>query len=282
MEIFLATEVPLSSWCLDLIKNLFSNKFQKKVSIILRDNIRTVQSYSLSSESFVLADEENIPDFSVNRASLKCIDFPLAWVLACRKDILRKYLPEASLPGNLEEYLKLLRSVRSINPHFFPWFEGLFNKQTLFCVQMLTGKKQRSSVSFFFSIFEQNLMNPLSIETDEVLAFDVLDAGDTIFSSLWLPEAVLESKEVYFKKHEISWLPFPGVSSETIIPRVTLKFFSLNSEKSPLKPFEENNSNDFYSSLPSAVFRNYSLNDVQEWIENEHPALYRKIVMGDL
>ncbi|MBF0544220.1 MAG: extracellular solute-binding protein [Candidatus Riflebacteria bacterium] len=295
LEIFVSTELPLTSWSLDMIRTTFEKTLQRKVSILLKDSLRNILSYDFATETLILADDVNVSNISSRQKISPAIEFPIIWVLVYRKETFSKLA--TSTPQNLEGFINILRILRAKNSDFFPWFEGLFNKVSLYCIQTelsfpnsgknskvvdnnLSANKNEVD-SFFHQILGENLLNPLSIEADENLAFEVFEAGDTAFTSMWIPEYAIDHPELLYLDCQTDWMGFPGATNFLPIPQLKLKLFSIDSTTHLPSKLGLTINRPFQSSLASERFCPYSATNAQEWVRSEFSSLYKKIVMGE-
>ena len=220
----------------------------------------------------------------------------LGWGLVVRADVLAS--PGIRLGSDRDQFLQTLRRTKEQHPERFPWFEALFSEQSLLSLRKALGadtlanggaaSADRSAgedwhtggvMRFLQGALDAKLLNPLSIEADENLAFEVLDAGDAACSTLWAPLWAFDSPE---RGRDIMasavMIPFP--QPPAAVPVVPTVLFRLWTREPGLSGAGEAR----VASTTADGRRHLVPVDVHfdlEWIRTRFSPLYDRLIMGD-
>ncbi len=289
-EVILSCRIAPLPWVLDSIRVELSEKLKRPVTLIVRPASYVISLNEIASGALLLTERVQLPE------KLECVGvgIGLVWCLGVRVSELEKVA--SGCPQTFSELLKYSELIRKSNNDGYPWFESLYGSHTLLRLENALGAPEKSGsddvvgsnssslISLLHDALDRKLINPLSLEADETMAFDVLEAGDCVFASLWIPERLfLHPKKDSRKFKELRFVSFPGRNGPISPPRITFHLFSLkkgDSHSRFLKPKSKDpESCDFPHE--TGVLRKFSDCDFhaeKKWIQEVYPILYNSLI----
>ncbi|MBI3038456.1 hypothetical protein HYY75_05310 [bacterium] len=208
-------------------------------------------------------------------------------------------LTSFSPPRSLSEFLKTLENLRTLDSYIFPWFEPFYDRNTLFRLkQAISGNilsnsakqevstRSKEFVSFIHQALNRKLLNPLSMEADGNLSYEVFEAGDSTFSTFWILQSELIPNTRSSKNSDVRFTPFPGKTDFSPIPRMTFRLLT------PTQSFAEFSEKHFppneitfgepqINISSASIF--FDCDPLAEgiWMKDFAPSIYEKLLNGD-
>lgn len=313
VKVFLSTRLPLTPWALDGIRRLLERDLAHPVTLLPHPASTTWSPEDLAGDVRLLNDDGKAPSGFLQPVKPVGSPLVLVWLMAYHPDLLQ--CVASAPPVQVITWFETLRALREIAPERFPWFESLYQPQTLLHLEAaLEGvvlpppppllnrdrahKQEPGIMGILHRAFEDNLLNPLAIEADENLAFDVFEAGDAVFSTFWMPLEVViplirPPLRSFNVRHPVGipgvaiasgeeqkslFMAVPGLNGPTAIPLRTLHLLALNAAKS----HEPAASYSFAVPLPEEMtFITESEEKEAAWIARRYPLLYGKLIRGE-
>lgn len=217
-------------------------------------------------------------------------EMSLVWVLGLNSKA-AEFLGNKKIK-NLKEFAQLLMKVKLAKPAMFPWFEAIFSKNTFFNLNSVLGEDMntfsnsseqrhfwncKGTVQILHQAMAEELLNPLSLEADELLAFDVFRSGDCIATSFWVPiDYIINPKIAMAYLGNVSLIPFPTMDGKGIMPKVTLNIWQKKSDKSKLLL-----ANSCLIKSDEYNLMECNFQDSLNWIKDKHIERYDRLVVGD-
>jgi len=213
----------------------------------------------------------------------------LRWMLSLWRTPLEQ-TGEISLPiADLPSFLATCRLLRSRSPSTFPWFQGLYDPGTLCRLEEALGKSRlqtRGSGSGAGGLLavlnlavEENLLNPLSLEADSALAFEVFEAGDCVMTGMWvLPSMVAPTSTLRQRLPTLAFQPFPRPIGGAQVPSLSLRLFAPEAliPQIASESFEV----DQMSASATRIMR-VQVRDDRDWEKQQYPQLYNRLIRGE-
>ena len=276
---------------LEMVKLDLERSLQTKVSLNFQPVLKTQQISLRKSQDLLLVEngfpEEMLPQ---NYELIPDSEVSLVWVLGL-SDKAKELMNEEKII-NLKDFGKLLIKLKKQNPSTFPWFESLFSKNTLFNLNLVLGEDEKialnpsvkqdfwlykDAVKVLYEAMGDELLNPLSLESDELLAFNVFMSGDCAATSLWVPSEFLIKQEVASKfLGNVLLLPFPSVEGKAVVPKVSFHIYKYSESK--FKGVVASiciEKNEFYS------FVDCKFQKALSWINSKYAERYDQLLVGD-
>lgn len=215
-----------------------------------------------------------------------CID--LVWLLAASSESMA-YMRDDFL--NARQFVEILAALKKQNPNKFPWFEPLCSRITMrnFCL-ILAGSggltkaslirplwQENRAIAFLYRAIESEYLNPLSVEADVSLAASVFTAGDSEFTTCWVPlEQFLQQSASVGRADKVVLMPFPAAGDRALIPRIRLTLWYRQGQGAVLAPTGA-------GPFPVASYTLVDLNFAEdmEWIGRNFSDQYDALIMGD-
>lgn len=236
--------------------------------------------------------EKGFPDKSlpIGYRQVPDAEISLVWVLGLNSQA-AKYLKNDGI-NNLKEFAQFLMRIKKAKPSIFPWFEAIFSKNTFYNLNVVLGEGNRNSTRIFdnkqfwnykgaveilHQAMTEELLNPLSLEADELLAFDVFRAGDCMATSFWVPiEYIIDSNKAASYLGEVSLMPFPTIGGKGIVPQVTLNLWQKIDDTMKL-----NVANSCLTKSKEFTLLESSFQETLDWTKDKFVERYDKLVVGD-
>lgn len=276
---------------LEMVKLDLERAFQNKISLNFQPVLKT-QQINLRKLPDLLLVENGFPErlLPAGFQLMPDSEVSLVWVLGLSAKA--KELLKDKKISNLKEFGELLVKLKKKNPSTFPWFESLFSKNTLFNLNLVLGEENelasnplakrcfwyyKDADKVLYEAMGDELLNPFSLESDELLAYNVFTSGDCAATSIWVPSDFFIRQE-FAKKFlgDVMLLPFPSVDGKAIIPKVSFKIYKNNASKfngSVASMCIEKN--EFYS------FVDCKFQTALNWINNKYNERYDQLLVGD-
>lgn len=270
---------------LDMVRKSLMRKASEPVSLAFQPLSKDLK-LDFGEKSTHLLLEDGIPTDNIAEKFEKtscCIS--LIWTLIAKKDF---YEQLSSQKITLENFGKALVERKKSFPHVYPWFESLYSKSTFLNFYSVFGKHKKSNLTqevpfwqhkgairILYRAMEQGLLNPLSVEADQLLATNVFLAGDSVCFTFWVPIEFLDEHSLVLDAlGDVVLLPFPGISKSSSFPRIT---FHLWKRKNTNEIECHGDSSDPEGYIFST--RNF-LQDFN-WMEEHFSEAYDMLIMGD-
>jgi|GEM_PF-818737 len=292
LQIVIPSRLPLLPKTLDTLRRKLNHDLKHKVSLSFRQISTAFTPDDVSSGTLILAEEGFIPDpakFDLRKTNWR---ITFVWVLAVKEDMLSNIA--SSCPGDLDSFMGQLAELKKIHPESFPWFESLNspntmlrleramspngdNRSTFVSVHEAASGTFKNAVKVLQKALDEKLLNPLSLEADETLSCEVYEAGDSVFSSMWMFEDFLASGPrllVAFKN--TLFFPFPGPDGKTSLPKIKFHLWV------PSKILEIASDNIKLSSTAEAKeIGECDFAQETAWIKENFSMLYDELLRGE-
>jgi hypothetical protein len=255
--------------------SLVYHPFKQKLDI--EGDLRN--SYLLIEKGF--EDLYNLENFFPTDMALQ-----LAWVLIAKKDFAAK-IDQNNF--NLAAFGEALKAQKGEASHTYPWFEALYTKDTLLNItsaldalpvatftQNLHFWQQKNAIGVLCKAMEHGLLNPLSVEADQILATKVFLAADSVCFTSWVPIEVL-SNETFLNdtfKSSVT-MPFPSHNKAEQTPKISFSLWQRNGvEQIEFKDMD-------FADIVGYRFTQSDIDAYFEWLHNDFSPLYDRLIMGD-
>ncbi|MEW6712004.1 MAG: hypothetical protein AB1403_19430 [Candidatus Riflebacteria bacterium] len=221
---------------------------------------------------------EKLQDY--NKSPVK---IELVWVMVFHSSIWQ-------LIGNEltpESFGKALLQHKEKHPFFFPWFESLFSKHSLlnFCQNFSNcsarGKyekkpfwQQSGAIRLLYRAMEEGLLNPLSVEADQMLACKVFTAGDSVCFSMWVPIKWLSAPEQVKRFFGDARVGVFKVNDRRLLPRLSLDLWLEKGFDLPLTA-SETIALEGYEVIEAGIEKK------RDWFRQDFSKAYDQLIMGD-
>lgn len=236
-------------------------------------------SYLLIEKGF--EHKYNLQNFSPTDMALQ-----LVWVLIAKKDFATK-IDQNNF--NLASFGQALKEQKNQASHTYPWFEALYTKDTLLNITTTLNAppiatfsqdehfwQQKEAVGVLCKAMEHGLLNPLSVEADQILATKVFLAADSVCFTSWVPIEVLSSKAFMDDNFSNSVImPFPNHSGAGETPRISFALWQRNGvEQIEFKDMD-------FANIVGYRFAQANIDTYFAWLQNDFSQLYDRLIMGD-
>ncbi|MFZ5951797.1 MAG: hypothetical protein ACOYXC_13890 [Candidatus Rifleibacteriota bacterium] len=219
---------------LEMVRRELSEQTRRGVSLIFQPAEPDFAVVPERKPQAILIEEglitpENLQDY--NKSPVK---IELVWVMIFHSSI----LPLIGDELTPESFGKALLQYKKKHPFFFPWFESLFSKHSLlnFCLNFSncnTKEKyekkpfwqQSGAIRLLYRAMEEGLLNPLSVEADQMLACKVFSAGDSVCFSMWVPIKWLNSPELVKRVFGDARIGVFKLNEHRLLPRLSLELW---------------------------------------------------------
>jgi len=275
-RIGIASRIEFAPLVLDMVREELSKKllsFPATLSFIAPDDF---QKPDFNPDFDCILVENGLSTEHVSSSFRNSgINIVMAWVLAVRGDAVKLTSGRIS---NLQDFVDILKKLRSDSPYKFPWFEPLCSRAVMrnFCHiigEASSDSSKRGAIGFLYQCIEEELLNPMSVEADLALANSVFHANDTFFSSTWVPLArFFRNADL---ENDIQFLPFPDVAGQARLPVITLELW----QKQSLPAIAS-----YGVSLPDDVSKDFLELDLasdSRWFNEKYQEQYDRLIMGD-
>ncbi|GAB4267037.1 MAG: hypothetical protein Kow0029_01250 [Candidatus Rifleibacteriota bacterium] len=271
---------------LELVRKSFSLNTSANITLIFQP-FEANRSIQPDHNSSLLLIEEGIDTDNIDNDFEKLdLKMSLAWVMVARADFFAENLRKVTL----KDFAESLSRLKKESPYTYPWFESLYSKNTLLNFSIVWGEEKRfgpikslpfwqqpGAVRSLYRAMEEGLLNPLSVESDQLLAAKVFMAGDSSCFSLWVPVGLLGNEklisEVLGKK--VCVFPLPTKDGNEIIPRLD---FAMWKRKSA----EDIEFNDLQGNVTASYsFKLRSHENSLSWMNKNYLKAYDQLIMGE-
>jgi len=269
IKVFFPTRFELSPWLLDSIKSDLNQAFGRQVSLEVFQTHSLILKDSVPEKAYVLAEKGVFAAGFETNFSEKPAVISLIWGLGLR-------MPEMSeaasdTPKNWNDFMEIARKLKARKVGCYPWFESLSCPSTL--LHLRERFSQESFQQSIFSSFDEGILNPLSLEADQTLAFEVLESGDCVFSTLWANLSLAKNDEnISFFGGKVRVIPFPGAEKSGSFPRVDLHIFVPKSVEEKFDWKYPSPDNFMRNTLPCDVRTEF------DWAEKIFPQVYNFLI----
>jgi len=230
LTVIMPSRVNLVPWTLDTVKRVLERDISRKVSLSVRSDVGFHWPDPSASGAWLLLEEGVKAPVDLKFTGIR---LSLLWMMAVRSEMLSSVASKC--PSRLDEFFKALDALKKNSPGVFPWFESLYSAETLRCFTVAfaipNGSEDAEIASQSLKVFHQaldgRLLNPLSIESDEGLAFDVFEARDSVFSSMWVVEESWTPTSLL--KGTLAgtfFVPVPGIARPSPVPQMQFSLWS--------------------------------------------------------
>lgn len=227
LSVTLISHQNFAPYSITSLERMINNCLDKKLSISIESYITNsdLQDQNCSLDKKVNKSNLLLLDilclnqlYSANNSfknACKIIDyFDLVWVIALNKTkITYDDLNKIANISKISDFIEFLNYYKNkLNFSFYPYFESLNSPLTFTSIfislsdvykqlifneskveknknnEQVISEKLESIASYVNYLIANNLLNPLSLDSNEKLAFEVLSAGDCAVSTLWISE----------------------------------------------------------------------------------------------
>lgn len=269
------------AWIFDSLRTRLQRDLKQTVNLLVLPASGPVSIEAIASSGYCLLEVGTSPGEVPGNWTLTPFSYSLLWVLAIREK--ENSQAEFQPPRNLEEFMAQCENWKKENPQKFPWFDSLFSPTTLLRIQRAVEGPASSGavIPLLQKALQDKILNPLSMEADESLAYEVLDGEDCLFSSQWIPQDFLFDPPLLSKNPAgFRFAPFPGKIRE--VPRITFRLYDLGNVKEtksgPSGPDLPEPDGESVSPWTDAPFAECRFPEEARWIESEFTILYRTLV----
>lgn len=277
LEILMPSRLNFPSWVLDSLRKRVGTMLAHDVSLHLLPISTESGPVDVASVSLLLIEEGmHLASVAANMRPTP-ITLHVFWMLGTRMDLLA---PIASAPpASLSEFEDLLEELRLHTPDHYPWFESLEAPLTLFRLrQAMRAGPVDIAPTRIQKALDKKWLNPYSLESDESLAHEVFEAGDAVFTSLWVPgDAVASLASV--ATGTIRFSPFPGSTGPTPIPHIRLRLWVDRDDPR----WSSHTDAAFVPSreIEHAVFLPCDIPSERLWVKREGSRYFNRLVEGE-
>lgn len=273
--VMLISRVPFVSWTMETLQQ----DLKKNVGLPINLIFRFLKNDRGEVEADFLLLENDVFPKCLQKSEWKILrSYRFVWGLA----FIRSSLAEvaSSPPRDLPQFQGCLDKLRARFPETYPWFDSLNSGCTLFHLSGALRSEQKDtgnqSGGVLNTFLNRGFLNPLSLEADESLAFEVLGAKDAVFSSLWVPLDLFRAEESYVKiSPDLGFMPFPGGSPKPSLPWIEFKLWGRKSYVCP-----DSISEIGPASFPNFLFLKSEMNKEKAWRKNSYRDFYDSILSG--
>ncbi|NLI77161.1 MAG: extracellular solute-binding protein [Candidatus Riflebacteria bacterium] len=227
LAVVMPARINLVPWSLDAVRKVLERQLGAPVSLSVRPPAGFSPNEAAVERAWMLLDAGDPPPTKHRATPFR---LSLYWLLAVRPDLLAK--AEMDCPARWEEFQEVLLKLRADSVMVFPWFEALFSPMTLRCFELAWPETGRGAAEFpslarLQETIDLKLLNPFSVDADEGLAFEVFEAGDAAFSTMWVvAEALPSGSGLRGPLAGVRFIPLPGPQGPTPVPWVELRLWA--------------------------------------------------------
>lgn len=269
---------------LEMIRQSFCRQTGYQISLAFQPFEKKFPDTIVNKSKFLLIEEGahtgNLPTEFIKTG----FNLELAWVLVVKNELYNLLNQHFSLQAFNEALLK----IKARNPHSYPWFDSMYSKTTLLHFLKIFGEPQKpgnyeqtpfwqqpGAIRMLYRAMEEGLLNPLSVEADQMLATKVFLAGDSLCFSTLVPIEFLKDQnlveEIYGQSKVI---PFPDYGQQKVL-RIRLNLWKIDGlDFSPPDPT---------TATESALFNFCDINYLaeQQWFKEGFSQNYDQLIMGE-
>lgn len=269
---------------LEMIRRHISSKLSRRISLIFHPVDRELQEVIEPRTSILLLEQGFSDSLIKEKYHDSGMHIRLAWVLVGKKEFFAEFKGK---DYNLETFSNVLQHKKAQSPDTFPWFESLCSKNTLLNFSRIfpvsQGKltprpfyEQRGLIKILYRAMEEGLLNPLSVEADQLLATKVFVANDSFCFTCWVPlDYLLDEKLVHQAFGDAEVRPFPNQSGTAEIPVLNLQIWVRNDIEQQIA------SDTLELDFSNLVVLNRDFVSDREWMQKQFPAIYDMLIMGE-
>ncbi|HNW37159.1 MAG TPA: hypothetical protein PKM25_19615 [Candidatus Ozemobacteraceae bacterium] len=277
LRILMPSRLNLPSWILDSLRKRLEKTLSHEVTLHLRPVASDLGPVDVASVPLLLIEE------GTNLASVTSslrptpVTLDLFWMLGTRIDLLS---PLASAPPRtMSEFNVLLEQLGKRHPERFPWFESLESPMTLYRLKQALRRDSPDSAAQLLQLaLDRKWLNPFSLESDESLAYEVFEAGDAVFASLWVPGEAIASMPGRLDR-KIIFSPFPGESGPTPVPHVTLRLWADRDDSRWSRTYQP--AFPLAPDLLEAVFLPCNIPAERLWVRRDSSRFFNRLIEGE-
>jgi len=276
LKILMPSRLNLPSWILDSLRKSLGKTLSHEVTLHLRPVGSDIGPVDVASVPLLLIEE------GTNLASVTSslrptpVTLDLFWVLGTRIDLLS---PLASAPPRtMHEFNSILEQLQRRNPERFPWFESLEAPMTLYKLRqaLRTGARDTAAHQLQQAL-DRKWLNPFSLESDESLAYEVFEAGDAIFTSLWVPGNAIASPPER-QNRKVIYSPFPGENGPAPVPQIKLRLWTNRDD--PRWSRRPGTAFSLTPDLAEAVFLPCDIPSERFWVRHDSSRFFNRLIEG--
>lgn len=277
LEILMPSRLNFPAWVLDSLRKRTGTMLAHEVSLHLFPISTELGPVDVASVPLMLIEEgTHLASVAANMRPTP-ITLHVFWMLGTRMDSLA---PVASAPpANLPEFCALLEKLRAHNPAHYPWFESLESPLTLFRLRqaLRTGPVDVTPAQLQNAL-DRKWLNPYSLESEESLAHEVFEAGDAVFTSLWVPGDAVASP-ASLATEAIRFSPFPGPDGPSAVPHIQFRLWADRDDPRwsarPVTPFVPS------PEIGGAVFLPCDIPSERLWVKREGSRYFNRLIEGE-
>jgi hypothetical protein len=322
-QIYLPTRLPFVSQTLDETRKILEHKLGGRRVALTVHSLFSAPGSDREAEdgrggpSLLLVETGAEIGVVPAGAHLTPITMDFLWLFGIHEDLMCEV--GVALPTTTTEWASAMSALRARDPFKYPWFSSLYSHHTLLRLQdVLEGPadspaqgatgtasgndpvaarfeppdfwRRASPLEIIQQCFDSGFLNPLTIESDEALAFEVFEARDAVFTTVWLPREALASDSSLRKSlGNPVFLPFPARDPEhpTAVPVVRYRLWCVDEVLVAREPrlsatIPGNNDPGEGRGIPQfPLERLCSYAADLAWITGEYPSLYDRLVTGE-
>ncbi|HOT27256.1 MAG TPA: hypothetical protein PLU72_03635 [Candidatus Ozemobacteraceae bacterium] len=277
IEILMPSRLNFPSWVLDSLRKRIGTLLAHEVSLHLLPISAESGPVDVASVPLLLIEEGTHLASVAAEMRPTPITLHVFWMLGTRMERLAGIA--SAPPATLREFYDLLEQLRLRNPDHYPWFESLEAPLTLYRLRQAMRKGPEDvTPTHLQNALDRKWLNPYSLESDESLAHEVFEAGDAVFSSLWVPGDAVASS-VFVATCGIRFSPFPGPDGPTAVPHIRLRLWANREDPrwsgravAPFLPSRE---------IEGAVFLPCDILSERLWVKREGSRYFNRLIEGE-
>ena len=288
--IWVVTRAELGPWALEALQHRLEQQLGAGMSVTFRKVNGERSLDEIPSGTWILGEPESPEITGLTGFASTPLRQDLWWMLGVWRSQVERHAGVTLPLADLQTFIEVCRSSRGRVSDAFPWFQGLYDPGTLHRLEDVLGRGTPSTtasnvlqkgglLAILNLAVEENLLNPLSLEADSSLAFEVFEAGDCAFSGMWvLPSMVREDSALRRRLPDLHFQAFPGPAGEAPVACISLRLFV------PEAVIASWPTTLTAEALPSTRTVNLSpvMSQVeQDWEKKQFPKLYNRLIRGD-
>ena len=277
LEILMPSRLNFPSWVLDSLRKRIGTMLAHDVSLHLFPISTEPGPVDVASVPLLLIEEGTHLASVAADMRPTSITLDVFWMLGTRMDQLAGIA--SSPPATLPEFYGLLEKLRNRNQDHYPWFESLEAPLTLFRLRQAMRKGANDvTPAHLQNALDKKWLNPYSLESDESLAHEVFEAGDAVFTSLWIPGDAIASS-AFVATGAVRFSPFPGPEGPTPVPHIRLRLWANRDDPRwsgrPVTPFIPS------KEIENAVFLPCDIPSERLWVKREGSRYFNRLIEGE-
>ncbi|HEY9072198.1 MAG TPA: hypothetical protein VIV61_18200 [Candidatus Ozemobacteraceae bacterium] len=278
LQILMPSRLNYPSWVLDALRQQITNLIGHEVTLQLLPITTDLGPVDVASVTLLMIEEGTHLASVTSSMRPTPIHLDVFWMLGTRTDLLA---PVASAPPTtLSRFQTCLERLHENHPERFPWFESLEAPLTLYRLRhaMRNGPSDLAA-PLLLKALDQKWLNPFSLESDETLACEVLEAGDTVFASMWIPSSLVSATPAS-RSLPIRFSPFPGPDGPAPVPRIRLRLWADHDDArwsaahpEPFIPAPD---------LKDVVYLPCDIPSERLWVKRDSSRFFNRLIEGEL